>query len=280
MLAPALCCRAKLADVASKFGLSGGADERASELVAVALKERLSVIIEQLRPAAKLRNNAHKYAFGADGVVPSTDPKSAHTTPAHHASTSRQHITPAHHASTSRQHTTPAHHASTPRQHITPAHHASTSRQHTTPPHDPPHTQHTQHITHRAPSLVASVVSVGMTGLPCTSADDAYTRVCPRSFVAVSWKQQQAVAEKRKAERGASSSATTGAAAATGQVSGRAEAGSSDVLYVLDTEEVSSRSRVVQWWRCAQAPLARDARQSARLFPPPPAQPPAADAPH
>jgi hypothetical protein len=45
----------------------------------------------------------------------------------------------------------------------------------------------------------------------------------------------------------------------------------SDVLYVLENDAVSSRSRVVQWWRVNQGPLMRYARQSARLFPLPPA---------
>ena len=45
-----------------------------------------------------------------------------------------------------------------------------------------------------------------------------------------------------------------------------------DVLYALECEPQSRGSRVLQWWRCNQAPLMRYARQSARLFAPPATQ--------
>eukprot|EP00965_Chrysotila_dentata_P061464 2035685-Pleurochrysis_carterae.AAC.1 len=41
-----------------------------------------------------------------------------------------------------------------------------------------------------------------------------------------------------------------------------------DVLYLLEREPQSSRSRVVQWWRCEGRPLARYARRASRLFVP------------
>ena len=98
----------------------------------------------------------------------------------------------------------------------------------------------------------------------------------------MSWKQQQAAAEKRRtdkeeAARGARSAqpaGSSGAAADGGTGASRPEVdvSASDVLYVLDGEPHASRSRVVQWWQCNNAPLVRYARQSARLFPPPPAQ--------
>ena len=42
-----------------------------------------------------------------------------------------------------------------------------------------------------------------------------------------------------------------------------------DVLYVLDAEPQSCRSRVVQWWRCDNRPLKRYARRAARVHVPP-----------
>ena len=42
-----------------------------------------------------------------------------------------------------------------------------------------------------------------------------------------------------------------------------------DVLYVIDSEPQSCRSRVVQWWRCDNRPLKRYARRAARVHLPP-----------
>jgi len=42
-----------------------------------------------------------------------------------------------------------------------------------------------------------------------------------------------------------------------------------DVLYVIDAEPQSCRSRVVQWWRCDNRPLKRYARRAARVHVPP-----------
>ena len=66
--------QAKLTEIAHKFGLEGGADERALKLVAVALEERMSMVIEPLRSAVLHRTNAAKLSFGKNAVVPSTNP--------------------------------------------------------------------------------------------------------------------------------------------------------------------------------------------------------------
>ena len=91
-----------------------------------------------------------------------------------------------------------------------------------------------------------------------------------------SWKQQQAAAAKRKAEREAGSGSGSGDAPAVAATprGGTIAVTPADVLYVLDGERASNRSRVVQWWHCNQTPLGDYAKQSARLFPPP-TKPPA-----
>lgn len=48
----------------------------------------------------------------------------------------------------------------------------------------------------------------------------------------------------------------------------RVAATSADVIYLLDQEPHSARSRVVQWWRCNAAPMPPPMRPSARLFAP------------
>lgn len=73
------------------------------------------------------------------------------------------------------------------------------------------------------------------------------------------------------AAEAAAANAARDAAAAAAEAAREVVANAADVLYVLDTDRQSSRSRVVQWWKCNNGPLVRYARQSARLFPPPPA---------
>mmetsp|Transcript_20727 Transcript_20727/g.66889 ORF Transcript_20727/g.66889 Transcript_20727/m.66889 type:complete len:439 (-) Transcript_20727:119-1435(-) len=51
----------------------------------------------------------------------------------------------------------------------------------------------------------------------------------------------------------------------------------SDVLHLLESERQTSRSRVLQWWRCAGKPLKRSARHAARLYTTPPRMPGAAE---
>ena len=162
--------KAKLDEICARYELSGGLGARTAQLVAVALQERVSTVLEALAAAGKGRANAARLAFGSGGVVRSTDPKQ-------------------------------------------------------------------------------------------------------------SWKQQQAAAAQRAAERAAAAGAANGHAAAGDAAAGGggASAGggavavsASDVLYVLDNEPQSSRSRVVQWWRCNAAPVAAHARQSTALFAPPP----------
>ena len=95
-----------------------------------------------------------------------------------------------------------------------------------------------------------------------------------------SWKMQQQQAAARAA--GGAPAAANGRAAPGGGAPGGGAPGASaagpvgvsaaDVLHVLDGERQASRSRVVQWWRCNDAPLEAYAQQSARLFAPPAAQ--------
>ena len=94
-----------------------------------------------------------------------------------------------------------------------------------------------------------------------------------------SWKAQQVAAAQRKAALAAGGGGGGGGGAAAAVAApvarGSVEVSASDVLFVLDGERGSSKSRVVQWWQCNQAPLSDEAKQAARLFPPPP--PPTAD---
>lgn len=69
--------RTKLSEMSRRFGLAGGADEAACRVVAVALQERMTSILEELRPAVQHRSNADKHAFGEGAFTKGTDPKVA-----------------------------------------------------------------------------------------------------------------------------------------------------------------------------------------------------------
>ena len=87
----------------------------------------------------------------------------------------------------------------------------------------------------------------------------------------ISYKQQQAAAAQRQAEKEAAErgeAPVAAAAPAPPLMLGPVRAGASDVLYALDGERHAARSRVVQWWRCHNAPLPAEAKRAARLFAP------------
>tara|TARA_B100000524_G_scaffold338890_1_gene230737 strand:- start:219 stop:1013 length:795 start_codon:yes stop_codon:yes gene_type:complete len=54
--------------------------------------------------------------------------------------------------------------------------------------------------------------------------------------------------------------------APTGAVKPAATVSVRDVLFLLESEPQSNRSRITQWWRCEGKPLPRYARRAARLF--------------
>ena len=191
--------RKKLSEMSRRFGLEGGADKAACCAVAVALQERMTSIIGELRPAVNLRLNAEKHTFGEGALTESTrlwcaftegtDTKVAWKVRAEEAKA----------------------------------------------------------VTRQATAESSEDDSGGTDAGASTDRGGA-----------------GASADARRLE----SLARQDAAAARELV-----AGSADVLHVLDSDHQASRSLVVQWWRITKAPLVRYVRQSARLFPPPAAQP-------
>lgn len=78
--------------------------------------------------------------------------------------------------------------------------------------------------------------------------------------------------ERRMSQMAGLGAAAGGAGGGLGEAAGGAGGGqkvsvtAADVLWQLEQEPQSGRSRVVQWWRCEGRPLRRYARRSARLY--------------
>lgn len=177
--------RKKLEKIAKKFGLQT-ADDASCRLVAVAMQEHITAIIEALRPASRARTNAAKEALGESGRVVTGDPTKAWAKQQQQQQAARAQV-----EEQKRVLTGPGR-----VQLADSAQPGDDARQ------------------------MESVVGVGRGG----------------------------------GGRGGTSEAVANVA---------------DVLYVLEGEPTSRHSRVVQWWRCNNAPLARYVRPSARLYPPP-----------
>jgi hypothetical protein len=214
--------RKKLSEMSRRFGLSGGADEAACRMVAVALQERMTCIIEELRPAVHHRSNADKDAFGEGAFTKGTDPKVSWKVRAAQTKATMGHAAPE------------------------PA---------------------------AAPGGCAGA-GVTADGSGATSAAGASADARRLESLARQDAPPAGALSLGAAAAAAASAAVAEATAAAATAAAReVVAGSADVLYVLDGDHQASRSRVVQWWRCTNAPLVRYARHTARLFPPPPAPP-------
>ena len=213
--------RKKLSEMSRRFGLAGGADEAACRVVAVALQERMTCIIEELRPAVNHRSNADKHAFGEGAFTKGTDPKVSWKSRAAEAKAGSGHAL-------------------------------------------------TELAAGHGGSAGAGVSNDGSAAAGA-SADARRLESLARQDAPRAGALSLGAAAADAAAASAAAAAATDAATAT--AAQEFVAGSADVLFVLDGDHQASRSRVVQWWRCTNAPLVRYARHTARLFPPPPAPP-------
>ena len=66
---------AKVDELCRKHGLPDGADAEAARCIAIALEGRMADLLEQLRPAARMRRNGYKEAFGGGAYEKGLDPK-------------------------------------------------------------------------------------------------------------------------------------------------------------------------------------------------------------